>query len=112
MQTTVARRSGSWVIAGGMLFLLILGMGILASPVVSLLGDSANAFPSAMRGLMGFLIIIAATISPPRSGCTRAPASTAATKPIASRGSGRRGRRSGSPPACPTSRCAAGRPSC
>lgn len=62
MQQTLERRGGSWVVAGGLLFLMILGMAVLASPVVSLLGDSAHAFAAAMHGMMAFLLLITATI--------------------------------------------------
>ncbi len=64
MQRTVRaeRLGGGWVLAGGLLFLMILGMAILVSPVVVLLGDGANAFASAMHGMMAFLLMITATI--------------------------------------------------
>jgi hypothetical protein len=62
IQRQAERRGGSLVLVGGVLFLMVLGMAVLASPVVSLLGDSANAFASAMHGLMAFLLMITATI--------------------------------------------------
>jgi hypothetical protein len=62
VRSPVERRGSGWVLAGGVLFLMILGMAVFASPVVSLLGDSANALASAMHGLMAFLLMITATI--------------------------------------------------
>jgi hypothetical protein len=62
VRSPVERRGGGWVLAGGLLFLMILGMAVFVSPVVSLLGDSANALASAMHGLMAFLLMITATI--------------------------------------------------
>ena len=64
MQQTIRaeRLGGGWVLAGGLLFLMVLGMAILASPVVVLLGDGAHAFASAMHGLMAFMLMITATI--------------------------------------------------
>jgi hypothetical protein len=58
----VERLGGGWAVAGGLLFVMILGMAILASPVVTLLGDSAHAIASALHGLMAFLFMITATI--------------------------------------------------
>src|SRR5215207_5670656 len=58
MQRTVrAERLG-----GGLLFLMVLGMAILASPVVALLGDGAHAIAAAMHGMMAFMLMITATI--------------------------------------------------
>jgi len=62
VRSPVGPRGGGWVLAGGVLFLMILGMAVSASPVVSLLGDSANALASAMHGLMAFLLMITATV--------------------------------------------------
>ena len=62
VQQSLERRGGGWVLAGGLLFLMILGMAVLASPVVSLLGDSAHAFAAAMHGMLAFLLLITATI--------------------------------------------------
>jgi cytochrome bd-type quinol oxidase subunit 1 len=64
MQRTMRaeRLGGGWVLAGGLLFFMVLGMAILASPVVALLGDGANAFAAAIHGLMAFLLMITATI--------------------------------------------------
>lgn len=62
MAERVERLGGNWVVAGGVLFLMVLGMAILASPVVTLLGDSANAIASALHGLMAFTLMITATI--------------------------------------------------
>ena len=64
MQRTVRaeRLGGGWVLAGGLLFLMVLGMAILVSPVVALLGDGANAFAAAMHGMMAFMLMITATI--------------------------------------------------
>lgn len=64
MQRTMRaeRLGGGWVLAGGLLFLMVLGMAILASPVVALLGDGVSAFAAAMHGMMAFLLMITATI--------------------------------------------------
>src|SRR5205814_3010840 len=58
----VERLGAHWAVAGGLLFVMILGMAVLVSPVVTLLGDSANAMASALHGLMAFLLMITATI--------------------------------------------------
>ena len=64
MQRTIRaeRLGGGWVLAGGLLFFMVLGVAIFASPVVALLGDGANAFAAAMHGMMAFLLLITATI--------------------------------------------------
>jgi hypothetical protein len=60
--TRAERLGGGWVLAGGLLFLMVLGMAILASPVAALLGEGTNAFAAAMHGMMAFLLMITATI--------------------------------------------------
>jgi hypothetical protein len=62
MAQRVERLGAQWAVAGGLLFLMILGMAVLVSPVVTLLGDSANAIASALHGLVAFLLMITATI--------------------------------------------------
>jgi cytochrome bd-type quinol oxidase subunit 1 len=62
MAQQVERLGGHWAVAGGLLFLMILAMVVLVSPVVTLLGDSANAIASALHGLMAILLMITATI--------------------------------------------------
>jgi hypothetical protein len=56
------RLGGGWVLAGGPLFFMVLGVAIFASPVVALLSDSANAFAGAMHGMMAFMLMITSTI--------------------------------------------------
>jgi hypothetical protein len=56
------RLGGGWVLAGGLLFLMVLGVAVFASPVVALLGDGANALAAAMHGMTAFMLMITATI--------------------------------------------------
>jgi hypothetical protein len=48
------RLGSGWVAVGGLLLLMVLGVAVLVSPVITLLGDSANAIAAGMHGMMAF----------------------------------------------------------